>query len=189
MSDTAATPPIPIVPVAGDHRAVGDVIGAATRAAIERLVAFEALPPGRTAADHVALAAPYRAATERELPWVLVELDAAAAAAGVDAHALFAAGVEELWPPAQDTGRGCTDLVATAPATASGDLLVGHTNDLAAGTERDVVALHWRVAGQPTMFTWASVRSSAWAGTTPACPSRATSSRRATRGPASRACC
>src|SRR5205807_2246907 len=84
------------------------------------------------------------------LPWVVEELDAAAEAAGVDPLALFAASVEEL----EDAPRGCTDVVVGR--------LVAHNNDLDAADEEDVVAIEWRVEGEPAIFTlgigpWISV--------------------------------
>src|SRR5439155_26953474 len=84
-------------------------------------------------------------------PWVVEKLHAAAEAAEVDPLALFAASVEEL---DADTTRGCTDVVVGK--------LVAHNNDLDAGDEDGVVAIEWRVDGQPAAFTlgiglWISV--------------------------------
>ena len=72
-----------------------------------------------------------------------------------DPLALFAASVEELaagTPVAH--GRGCTDVVLGR--------LVAHNNDLDAADEEDVVAIEWRVDGEPTILTlgigpWISV--------------------------------
>jgi isopenicillin-N N-acyltransferase-like protein len=142
--------------VAGSHREVGEQIGAHCADAIRRRC--DALPPG--AAD---AAAPYRAVTERELPWLVEELDAVADAAGADPMLLFAAGIEELdEQPAPEPGRGCSDLVACGPATVDGHVWVAHTNDLPASVEDELVAIEWRVPGDPVVFTvgigpWISV--------------------------------
>ena len=145
---------IPVIRVEGSHREVGRRLGEAAGGAIRRAVE-------RAPHDRLALAAPYREVTEAELPWVVEELDAVAEAAGVDPLALFAASVEELRVEAP-VGVGCTDVVVGPPLTASGDILVGHTNDLAARQEDDLVAIEWRVHGQPAAFSlgvgpWLSV--------------------------------
>src|SRR5438477_317497 len=105
----------------------------------------------RATAEHLELATRYRDVTLEHLPWIVKELDAAAEAAGVDPLALFAASVEELEPEA---ARGCTDVVVGR--------LVAHNNDLDAADEQDVVAIEWRVEGEPAIFTlgigpWISV--------------------------------
>ena len=56
----------------------------------------------------------------------------------------------------------CTDVAAVPTLTADGHLLVAHNNDLCAGDENDVVAIEWKVDGEPTTFTlglgpWISV--------------------------------
>jgi Acyl-coenzyme A:6-aminopenicillanic acid acyl-transferase len=132
---------IPLVRAHGTHAEAGAAIGAATRDAIRRRVTHE----------HLQLAAEYRGVTIAHMQWVVDELDAAAQAAGVDPLALFAASVEELEP---DAPRGCTDVVVGR--------LVAHNNDLDAADEQDVVAIEWRVDGQPAAFTlgigpWISV--------------------------------
>jgi Acyl-coenzyme A:6-aminopenicillanic acid acyl-transferase len=131
---------IPLVRAHGSHEEAGAAIGAATREAIRR----------RVTEVHVEAAAGYRAVTLEHLPWVVEELDAAAAAARVDPRALFAASVEEL----SAEPRGCTDVVVGR--------LVAHNNDLDAADEEDVVAIEWRVDGEPAIFTlgigpWISV--------------------------------
>ena len=80
--------------VHGSHEQVGTQIGTACRAAIGRATRFtqEQLPAGRSLEDQLELADEYRSATARSLPWLLVELDAVADAAGVDRRHLFAAG-------------------------------------------------------------------------------------------------
>jgi isopenicillin-N N-acyltransferase like protein len=132
---------IPLVRAHGAHEEAGAAIGAATRDAIRR----------RVMGEHLELAARYRVVTAEHLPWIVEELDATAEAAGVDPLALFAASVEELEP---ETPRGCTDVVVGK--------LVAHNNDLDAADEEDVVAIEWRVDGQPAAFTlgigpWISV--------------------------------
>lgn len=103
----------------------------------------------------------YRSVTERHLPWLVEELDGVAEGAGADALAVFAASIEELASTAA-AATGCTDLVAAPAATADGHLLVAHNNDLDAADEADVVAIEWRVPGEPVCFTlglgpWISV--------------------------------
>ena len=122
---------IPLVRAYGTHAEAGAAVGEATAAAIRR----------GTTGEHLELAAEYRAVTLEHLPWVVEELDAAARAAEVDPLALFAASVEEL----TDAPRGCTDVVVGK--------LVAHNHDLDAADEEDVVAIEWRVEGEPAIFT------------------------------------
>jgi isopenicillin-N N-acyltransferase like protein len=134
---------------------VGKQIGARCVDAIARRCA--AVP-----ATAVQAALPYREVTERELPWLVEELDAVAAAAGVDPMALFAASIEELDEQPAEPGRGCSDLVACGPAAADGHVWVAHTNDLSAPSEDDLIAIEWTVPGDPVVFTvgigpWISV--------------------------------
>jgi isopenicillin-N N-acyltransferase like protein len=67
---------------------------------------------------------------------------------------VFAASIEELAPAEAPTG--CSDLVVTGARTADGHLLVAHTNDLYAEDEAGIVAIEWRVPGQPVAFTLGS---------------------------------
>jgi len=89
--------------------------------------------------------------------------------AGVDPLALFAASIEEIWsvrPPQAGTtvpvpGR-CSDLVVGPPHTADGHLWVAHNNDLGEASEADILAVEWRVPGEPVVFSlgigpWISV--------------------------------
>ena len=161
---------LPFLVVAGSHREIGRQLGAATAGTIRRAVDFDAeLPAGRTRDEQLALASRYRAATLAATPWLVDEVDGAAEGAGVDPLALFAASIEEIWTvrPSQATlgaivdGR-CSDLVAAPPATADGHVWVAHTNDLAPGSEASVVAIEWRVPGEPVVFSlgigpWISV--------------------------------
>ena len=145
-------PPIPLVRGHGTHLEAGRQIGDATAAAIGRIVAETNVDP--------ALVERYRAVTLEHLPWVVEELDGAAAGAGVESLAVFAASIEELAPAEAPTG--CSDLVVTGARTADGHLLVAHTNDLYAEDEDEIVAIEWRVPGQPVAFTlgtgpWISV--------------------------------
>jgi isopenicillin-N N-acyltransferase like protein len=142
--------------VAGTHREVGEQIGAACSDAIRRRCDAVGDPT-------VAAAQPYLEVTRRELPWLVEELDGVADASGVDRARLFAAGIEELDDaPVPEPARGCSDLVAYAPASADGHTLVAHTNDLSASTEDDLVAIEWSVPGDPVVLTigigpWISV--------------------------------
>jgi isopenicillin-N N-acyltransferase-like protein len=162
--------PLPLLRVAGGHREVGRALGAATAPVLRHAVAFDAaLPAGRSRDEQLALAGRYRAATLAATPWLVAEIDGAAEGAGVDPLALFAASVEEIWParPSQVgtvervAGR-CSDLVVGPPWTADGHLWVAHTNDLGEGSEAQLVAVEWRVPGEPVVFSlgigpWISV--------------------------------
>ncbi len=161
---------IPFLVVSGSHRDVGRQVGEATADVLREAVAFGAnLPPGRTREEQLALAAAYRDVTLRATPWLVDELDGAAEAAGVDPIALFAASIEEIWDvrPSQATagtsvdGR-CSDLVAGPPATADGHVWVAHNNDLSPASEGELVAIEWRVPGEPVVLSlgigpWVSV--------------------------------
>ena len=140
---------IPLIRARGSHAEAGAAVGAATADTIRRAVE-------QVTECYLEAAAPYRAVTIEHLPWIVEELDAAAEAAEVDAMALFAASIEEL--RLEDvqaaTARGCTDVVAGG--------VVAHTNDLESESEREIVAIEWRVDGEPTIFTlgagpWLSV--------------------------------
>jgi isopenicillin-N N-acyltransferase like protein len=144
--------PIPLVRATGSHAAVGASIGRETGEAIRRAVA--------SAPVEAELVDRYRAVTVEHLPWVVEELDAAAAAARIDPRALFAASIEEL--SSSPAPARCTDLVFTHAATEHGHLLVAHNNDLSAAEEEDVVAIEWAVPGEPVVFSlgigpWLSV--------------------------------
>ena len=145
-------PPIPLLRVAGTHGDVGRQIGTATAAEMRRIVA--------EAEVDAALVARYREITLEHVPWIVEELDGAAAGARLDALAVFGASIEELAPAEAPTG--CSDLVITGSRTADGHLLVAHTNDLYAEDEAGIVAIEWRVPGEPVVFTlgtgpWISV--------------------------------
>jgi isopenicillin-N N-acyltransferase-like protein len=146
----SSSDPIPLVCVAGTHREVGAQLGAALADVVRRAAAepFDARLVGG-----------YRAVTVEHLPWVLDELDAVAEAAAADRLAVFAASVEELASTVAAPAR-CTDLVLAPPR--SERVLVAHNNDLLAAEEEDVVAIEWRVPGEPVVFTlgvgpWISV--------------------------------
>jgi isopenicillin-N N-acyltransferase-like protein len=170
-------PLIPVLRVRGSHREVGRQIGEATRDVVRAAVDFGGAVPagGRGLADQLRLAASYREVTSAALPWLVEEIDGVAEAAGVEPLSLFAASIEEIWErrPSQGasvagaaaarvTAGRCSDLVATAPLTADGHTWLAHTNDLAASTEGDLVAIEWSVPGEPTVFSvgigpWISV--------------------------------
>jgi isopenicillin-N N-acyltransferase like protein len=149
-------PVIELIRVEGTHHEVGLQLGEAGRDQIAHTVAtsWDELPSGRSKEDQLALAAAYRAFTAPRLPWLLEELDACAAAAGVDPLELFAVSIEEIWyePYGARTGGKCSDLVAGPSATADGHLLVGHNNDLQPAAEDLITALEIRVPGDPVIF-------------------------------------
>jgi len=161
---------LPFLVVEGSHREVGRQVGAACADTLREAVALDAgLPAGRSREEQLALAARYRDATLAGTSWLVDEIDGAAEGAGVDPLALFAASVEEIWTvrPSQATagatvdGR-CSDLVAVPPATADGHVWVAHTNDLAPASEAAVIAIEWRVPGEPVVLSlgigpWISV--------------------------------
>ncbi len=160
---------IPLFRFEGSYREVGEGIGEACAGVLQRAVAFDdGLPEGRSRAEQLELAARYRAVTADAMPWILEELDGAAVGADVDPLALFACTIEEIWyaprtraggPPIE--GR-CSDLVAVPPATAGGQVLVAHNNDLSPRYRDDLVAIERVIPGDPTIFTigdgvWISV--------------------------------
>jgi isopenicillin-N N-acyltransferase like protein len=140
------------VQVTGTHREAGLAIGAATGDAVRRAA---------NAPFAATLVEAYRAVMLEHLPWVVEELDGVAEAAGADPLAVFAASIEELAAGAPAPER-CTDLVVLSEATEDGHLLVAHNNDLHASAGPDVVAIEWRIPGEPVCFTlgigpWISV--------------------------------
>jgi isopenicillin-N N-acyltransferase like protein len=141
--------------VEGTHREVGVQIGRATAPVVRGHAA--AVDSGR-----LARATAYRDATAAALPWLADELDGVAEGAGADPLAVFAASVEELWADAPVPADRCSDLVACAPATADGHVWAAHNNDLDPEREDELVAIEWRLAGDPVSFTigvgpWISV--------------------------------
>ncbi|MEI8333006.1 MAG: C45 family peptidase [Chloroflexota bacterium] len=162
---------VPLIRVAGSHREVGRAVGAATAPAIRAAVrAIDAdVPPGRSRDDQLTLAALHRDATRATTAWLVDEIDGAAEGAGVDELELFAASIEEIWTvrPSQATGGEpvtgrCSDIVVGPPLTADGHLWVAHDNDLSPGSEDEIVAIEWRVTGEPVVLSlgigpWISV--------------------------------
>jgi isopenicillin-N N-acyltransferase-like protein len=149
-------PEIPLLRARGSHREVGAQVGAACADAIRQAVAFEGdLPAGRTRAEQLALADRYRLVTAEAYPWFMEELEGAADSAGVDPLAVFACTIEEIWyEPRTHALRGrCSDLVAVPPATAGDRVLVGHNNDLSRSYQESLVAIEWRVEGDPTVLS------------------------------------
>jgi isopenicillin-N N-acyltransferase like protein len=145
---------LPVVRVAGTHGEVGAQVGRASAEAVARIAA--AMTPAQVVAARA-----YREVTERELPWLVEELDGVAEGAGADRLAVFAAGIEELDTGGEGDGA-CSDLVARPPASTDGHLWVAHNNDLSPEVEPDIVATEWRVPGDPVVFTigigpWISV--------------------------------
>ena len=145
---------LPLVHAAGTHAEVGAQIGSASASAVLRSAAA-------MSTAQIEAARPYREVTERELPWLVEELDAVADGAGADRLAVFAAGIEELDTGGEGEGA-CSDMVARPPASVDGHLWVAHNNDLSPAVEPDIVATEWRVPGDPVVFTigigpWISV--------------------------------
>jgi isopenicillin-N N-acyltransferase like protein len=156
---------IPLIRVSGTHREAGRGVGAATTPAILAAVrAIDAdLPPGRSRDEQLALAALHRDATRAATGWLVDEIDGAAEGAGVDPLELFAASIEEIWavrPSQAGGGRPvvgrCSDIVAGPPLTADGHLWVAHDNDLSPSAEEEIVAVEWRVPGEPVVFSLGS---------------------------------
>jgi isopenicillin-N N-acyltransferase-like protein len=152
----------PMLRVGGTHEDVGTQIGLACGAAIRRVTAFtpDQLPRERSLAEQLALADEFREVTAEAIPWILIELDAAADAAEVDRRHLFAASIEEIWPGRDTTARaptpafrGCTDIAATSPALSGDGILVAHNNDLPAIIQGDMIAVEWSAEGAPTVFS------------------------------------
>jgi hypothetical protein len=146
---------IELLRVHGDHREVGLQIGRATAEVVRRHAA--ATPPVMRAE-----AAAYRDLTAAELPWLVAELDGVAEGAGADPLAVFAASVEELAVDEAVPAGRCSDLVARGPATPDGHVWVAHNNDLGPESEDELVAIEWRIPGDPVLFTigigpWISV--------------------------------
>jgi isopenicillin-N N-acyltransferase-like protein len=147
---------IELLRVAGSHAEVGEQIGAACGDVVRAVC-------GRITPAAIAAAESYHAVTRRELPWLVEELDGVARGAGLEPMSVFAAGIEELDEPvAGRPARGCSDLVCGPSASADGRLWVAHTNDLSAATEEQLIAIEWRLPGDPVLFTvgvgpWISV--------------------------------
>lgn len=151
---------IPAVRASGSYYEVGRQIGEACSGAVGRAADLEraGVPRfGRSLDELLGQAALCRRMTAETYPFVLEELDGAAAGAGVPAEALFAASIEELWEsrPSQNgrTEGRCTDVVVAPGATANGHLLVAHNNDLPVASEDDVVAIERDVPGDPLVFS------------------------------------
>jgi len=158
-------PEIPVLRAAGTHREAGRQVGRACAEAIRRSEAFEEkIPGGRTREEQLALADRYREVTAAAYPWYLEELEGIAEGAQADPRALFAAMIEEIWyePYAGRVQGRCSDLVAIPPATAGGKVLVAHNNDMSRSYQDQLVAVEWRIEGDPVVLTigngmWMSV--------------------------------
>ncbi len=154
--------PIPLIQISGSHFEAGRQLGAATAALLRRPLAP---PPGRTWADMRTLARPYLAATQAALPWLHTEMEGLAAGSGVDVLDLYARATEEIWSPTPDENvlqrsavsrrpsDRCSDFAAGPPATFDGGIWLAHNNDLSPAVLDKLVAIEWRVEGQPPLFT------------------------------------
>jgi isopenicillin-N N-acyltransferase-like protein len=148
--------PIPTLVVAGSHREAGRRVGEARAEVIRAEVAFDdRIPGGRTRAEQLALADRYRELTAAACPWYLDELEGLAEGAGVDPRAAFACMIEEIWyePYGARLAGRCTDVVAVPPATAGDRILVGHNNDMPRTYQDELIAIEWRIDGEPAVFT------------------------------------
>lgn len=156
---------IPLLAVGGTHPQAGARVGEARADVIRAEVDFDArIPGGRTREEQLALADRYREVTAAAYPWHIEELEGIAEGAGVDPRALFACMIEEIWsaPQAHATHGRCSDLVALPPATAGGRILVAHNNDMSRRYQEQLVAIEWRIEGDPVVLTigngvWISV--------------------------------
>ena len=150
-------PTIPLLHVRGDHREAGRQVGEACAATVRADAAFAdaKIPGGRTREQQLALAERYRDVTAAAYPWYLEELEGIAEGADADPRALFAAMIEEIWyePYAGRVEGRCSDLVAIPPATASGKVLVAHNNDMPRTYQDQLVAIEWRIEGDPIVLT------------------------------------
>ena len=158
MRNAMTTPhTIPLLQVSGTHREVGATIAEACSDTILEAVTFPntKIPQGRSRTEQLELAAKFREVTAPAYPWYLEELDAAAEAVGVDPLALFACMVEEIWyePYGRRLEGRCTDLVAVPPATADERVLVGHNNDMPRTYQEQLVAIEWRIPGDPVVLS------------------------------------
>jgi hypothetical protein len=136
---------LPLLRVAGSHREVGRQLGEATAETIRAAVDFDAeLPAGRTRDAQLELAAAHRDATLRSTPWLVDEIDGVAEGAGVDALALFAASIEEIWTvrPSQ-AGPGSRGAARPVSGSASGSGDGSHSGARSFGHGRcsDLVAV------------------------------------------------
>jgi isopenicillin-N N-acyltransferase like protein len=146
--------PIPFIRVSGDHAEAGRQIGAACRRQLARsLEKARSAPPASLTWDDMRQATqPYLAATRANLPWIVAEFEGAAAGSDIDLLDLFVLGTEEIWrhPPGSER---CSDFAVGPPITADGGVWLAHNNDLSPSAAEQLVAVEWRVADQPALFT------------------------------------
>lgn len=139
----------PVQRVEGSPRRLGAQLGRLYREAVVRGCedAKNSPPPmaSTEVADHVARAS---VLLQRDFPALYDEQVAVADAAGVPFDLYLLSMYEELWDGAEDSEmtRGCTDIVAKGEATLSGELLVGHNNDLSR-RPGDMVLVEYRPEG------------------------------------------
>jgi hypothetical protein len=140
--------------VSGSHFECGRQIGQAVPDFLHQLLAQtqSALPAGLRWEDHRRSAEPYLAATRRAFPWVIDEIQGAAAGAGLDFMDLLTVSVEELFSGHDEQIGRCSDFAACAPAT-GGHVLLGHNNDLSPATEAILTAVDWSLPDQARLLT------------------------------------
>jgi isopenicillin-N N-acyltransferase-like protein len=148
-------PKLPLIRASGTHHEAGRQIGAACRDQLAWSLQSD-LPAGVRWEDVRRAAGPYLAATRTSLPWVVEEIEGAAAGAGLDPLDVFASSVEEIFrhppTPAGATDK-CSDFAAGPPATFDGGIWLAHNNDLSPDTVEILVAVEWDVPDQPRTFT------------------------------------
>jgi isopenicillin-N N-acyltransferase-like protein len=164
-------PLIPLLRLSGSYAEVGAAIGDACRDTIVRECDTGGWTPplDRSVEAQLAIADSFAEATRPVMPWVFEELEGCAEAAGVDARALWACCIEEIWYEPRTAGHAgaaltgrCSDLVAAPPATADGHTLTAHNNDMSRRYQQDLVAIERTCGDDPRILTigngiWISV--------------------------------
>ncbi len=154
------TKTIPVLELRGTHRQVGQQIGQAMKASIQKEIAGirDDLPRGIAWDDMLFQSAQYLAPTRMIYPQYIEELEGIAEAAGVPFEEVFLEMCEELWEsPAWRSGsrsrlRGCSDMAARGEATADGSTLLAHTNDLSPKAEEKLVILRIKAVDEPEIL-------------------------------------
>ncbi len=169
--------PIPLIEARGTPYDAGAQIGTAARDSLRQMYAETRAEYGDRWANLLEQAIPFRAATEKRLPNVMLELRGCAAGAGIPADDLFVMSVEELLyeevrgsergaskparsahhpehsaGPAQETAKGCSDLAAAPPATEDGHVWLAHNNDLGKSAQDHLFVTRLCVTGEPEIL-------------------------------------